>query len=235
MLFKRESNSFEDDPEEYKYLVKLPRKKGIFVVLDTENIKTVDGKDIIEIKAYLIKNGDMDTLQFNNYIYSSISTQNSLKIDDICKIESSAAEPYLSHGNKKNLFFFLRFIKNYLIFSHNAPLDMENINRELKFCGMPEIPLKRFRCTLRIFKEIIFKNEKYYGINDLSLEKCYNCFYAKKNKKISHKAELNSYMASKILIELFEITDPEPIPFNFEKMFEKYLKSHGLKHEQIKN
>ena len=105
MFFDRKSNIFEKEPEEYKYLTEFPPKKGIYVVLDTENIKTRDGKDIMEIKADLIEIGDMDTFHFRIYINSSISTQNTLKIDDKRNIQSSLVENYLSQGNKRKFIY----------------------------------------------------------------------------------------------------------------------------------
>ena len=110
-------------------------------------------------------------------------------------------------GDKQNLINFIKFVGNSLIFAHNAPFDMNAINKELKFWKLNEISFKRFRCTMRIFTEVIGKIDPLYYDKFVNLEKCCEFFKLKCEKNSYHNALFDSFMTARLIDKLYELIE----------------------------
>ena len=130
-------------------------------------------------------------------------------------------------SDKQNLLNFSKWVGNSIIFAHNAPFDMNAINRELFFWGLHEIPIKKYRCSMRIFREIISKTEPLYDEKYTSLEKCCEYFGLKSNEKIFHNALFDSYMTARLVCKLYEKIDSDPELYkDFDYNKQESLEAH---------
>jgi DNA polymerase III epsilon subunit-like protein len=109
--------------------------------------------------------------------------------------------------DKQNLINFLNWVGDSLIFAHNATFDMNALNLELKFWSLKEFPLEQFRCSMRIFKEIIGRIEPYFDDKFICLEKCCRFFELNSNEKCFHNALFDSFMTGRVICKLYEILD----------------------------
>ena len=109
--------------------------------------------------------------------------------------------------DKQNLINFINWVGDSIIFAHNATFDMSALNLELKFWGLNEFPLEKFRCSMRIFKEIIGKIEPYFDDKFICLEKCCRFFELNSNEKCFHNALFDSFMTGRVICKLYEILD----------------------------
>ncbi len=128
----------------------------------------------------------------------------------IHKITNSFYDEYYSdvyESDKQNLLNFSKFLGNSLIFAHNAPFDMGVLNSELKYWGLNEIPTKRYRCSMRIFMDIIGKIDIKYSNTFTSLTNCCEYFKLKSNNKNFHNALFDSFMTSKMICKIYETLD----------------------------
>ena len=128
----------------------------------------------------------------------------------IHKITNTFYDDYykgIYEGDKQNLINFIKFVGNSLIFAHNAPFDMNAINKELKFWKLNEISFKRFRCTMRIFTEVIGKIDPLYYDKFVNLEKCCEFFKLKCEKDSYHNALFDSFMTARLIDKLYELIE----------------------------
>ena len=161
----------------FKHLYKIPPKEGRYIVLDTETTGLDETCQVVELGAHEIINGKLTGNQFHIYIRPRI--QMDKMVINIHKITNLFYDEYFSdvyESDKQNLINFNKFLGNSLIFAHNAPFDMNAINSELRYWGMNEIPLKRFRCSMRIFMEVIGKIDIRYSKKFTSLINCCEFF-----------------------------------------------------------
>lgn len=200
----------EFNPEEtiYKYLYKIPPKSGRYIVLDTETSDLSQQCQMIELGAFEIINGKLTGNQFHIYIRPRI--QMNKEVINIHKISNSFYDDFFSEyyeSDKQNLINFCKFIGNSIIFAHNAPFDINAINNELSFWGLNEIPLKRFRCSMRIFMDVIGKINIKYNNTFTSLINCCEYFKIKSQENNFHNALFDSFMTSKMIIKIYETLD----------------------------
>ena len=73
--------------------------------------------------------------------------------------------------DKQNLVNFIRWVGNSLIFAHNASFDMSAINVELKNRGLNEKTVRRFRCSMKMFKDVVGRIEHSFNDKYICLEK----------------------------------------------------------------
>ena len=192
----------------YKYLYKLPPKGGRYIVLDTETTGLGESSQVVELGAHEIINGKLTGNQFHIYIRPRI--QMDKFVINIHKITNTFYDEYYSdvyESDKQNLINFSKFLGNSLIFAHNAPFDMGMINSELKFWNLNEIPIKRFRCSMRIFKDIIGKIDLRYSDTFTSLTNCCEYFKLKSNENNFHNALFDSFMTSRMICKIYETLD----------------------------
>ena len=211
-MLKSNSQKFGNgiDYEEtiYKYLYKLPPKGGRYIVVDTETTGLEGSAQIVELGAHEIVNGKLTGNQFHIYIRPRI--QMDKYVINIHKITNNFYDEYFSdvyESDKQNLLNFTKFVGNSLIFAHNAPFDMGMINSELKYWNLNEIPIRRFRCSMRIFKDIIGKIDLKYSNTFTSLSNCCEYFKLKSSENNFHNALFDSFMTSRMICKIYETLD----------------------------
>ena len=208
-MFKSNSqNEIDYESTIYKYLYKLPPKGGRYIVLDTETTGLGENAQVVELGAHEIINGKLTGNQFHIYIRPRVQMDQS--VISIHKITNSFYDEYYSdvyESDKQNLLNFSKFLGNSLIFAHNAPFDMGVLNSELKYWGLNEIPTKRYRCSMRIFMDIIGKIDIKYSNTFTSLTNCCEYFKLKSNNKNFHNALFDSFMTSRMICKIYETLD----------------------------
>ena len=208
-MFKSNSqNEIDYESTIYKYLYKLPPKGGRYIVLDTETTGLGDSAQVVELGAHEIINGKLTGNQFHIYIRPRV--QMDKNVISIHKITNSFYDEYYSdvyESDKQNLLNFSKFVGNSLIFAHNAPFDMGVLNTELKYWGLNEIPTKRYRCSMRIFMDIIGKIDIKYSNTFTSLTNCCEYFNLKSSNTNFHNALFDSFMTSRMICKIYETLD----------------------------
>ncbi len=226
----------------YKTYYIIPPKQGRYIVLDTETTGLTNDNQIVELGCHEIINGKLTGGQFHIYIRPRTVMDN--EVIKIHKISNSFYDDYykgLYEGDKQNMINFCKFIGNSIIFAHNAPFDMNAINTELKFWGLNEISAKRFRCTMRIFTEVIGKIDSSYYDKFVNLEKCCEYFNLKSNKNSYHNALFDAFMTARLIDKLYELIDgnqmlKKKIYFG-QKNIDNYLmgKNNNIKNNKLIN
>ena len=224
----------------YKTFYLIPPKQGRYIVLDTETTGLSNGIQIVELGCHEIINGKLTGGQFHIYIRPRTIMDN--EVIRIHKISNSFYDDYykgLYEGDKQNMINFCKFIGNSIIFAHNAPFDMNAINTELKFWGLNEISTKRFRCTMRIFTEVIGKIDHSYYDKFVNLEKCCEYFHLKSNKNSFHNALFDSFMTGRLIDKLYELIEGNNILkkkiYFGQKFIDNYLMGKNNKLINYKN
>ena len=202
---------YSRDEQLYKHLYQIPPKNGRYIVLDTETTGLKKEDHIIEIGACEIKNGNLTGDQFHIYLRPRLVMED--RVVQLHGISNNFYDEFYKDiymDDKQNLLNFSKWVGNSIIFAHNAPFDMNAINRELFYWGLHELPIKKYRCSMRIFREIISKEEPLYDEKYTSLEKCCEYFGIKSNGKIFHNALFDSYMTARLVNKLYQKIDSNP-------------------------
>lgn len=193
-----------------EYLTQIPPKEGRYVVLDTET--TGFGKDahITEFCVHEILNGKITGKNYYNYL-----TSRPIKNNSFSKFRNykNTNENNKNKSDREKLIEFLEFIGNSIIFAHNALFDFRFINKELLFWKLPIIPKIRFRCSMKIFKDIIGKENNLYN-KFCKLKECCNYFNITSNKYEYHTARFDAFMTSKYICKLYQKLENEKLIFN---------------------
>ena len=218
----------------YKTYYLIPPRQGRYIVLDTETTGLNDNSQIVELACHEIINGKLTGVQFHIYIRPRTIMDN--EVIKIHKITNSFYDDYykgIYEGDKQNLINFINFVGNSLIFAHNAPFDMNAINNELKFWKLNEISFKRFRCTMRIFTEVIGKIDSYYYDKFVNLEKCCEFFKLKCEKESYHNALFDSFMTARLIDKLYELIEGNQLLkkkiYIGQKSIDNYLRGNSSK------
>jgi len=202
---------YSKDEIMYKHLYQIPPRIGRYIVLDTETTGLRKEDHIIELGACEILNGNLTGGQFHIFIRPRlIMDANIVKIHGI---ENKFYDNYYKdvyQNDKQNLLNFSKWVNKSIIFAHNAPFDMNIINKELYYWGLNEIPITRYRCSMRIFREIISKYDPLYDEKYTTLEKCCEYFGLKTNYKVFHNALFDSYMTARLIGKMYEKIDSDP-------------------------
>jgi DNA polymerase III epsilon subunit-like protein len=120
-------------------------------------------------------------------------------------------------NDKQNLINFIKWVGNSLIFAHNASFDMSAINVELKNWGINELPAKRFRCSMKMFKDVVGRIEHNYYDKYVCLEKCCEYFGLKANNNCYHNALFDAFMTARLVCKLYELIENDSRFKNFKK------------------
>ena len=241
-MFKSNTqNEIDYESTIYKYLYKLPLKGGRYIVLDTETTGLSENDQIVELGAHEIINGKLTGNQFHIYIRPRV--QMDKNVISIHKITNSFYDEYYSdvyESDKQNLMNFSKFVGNSLIFAHNAPFDMGMINSELKYWGLNEIPTKRYRCSMRIFMDVIGKIDIKYSNTFTSLTNCCEYFKLKSNNTNFHNALFDSFMTSRMICKIYETLDKnvnlrKKLGYNQQAIDGFFVGSKRKKNDIIKN
>ena len=223
------------DEQLYKHLYQIPPKKGRYIVLDTETTGLKKEDHIVELGACEIINGNLTGGQFHIYIRPRLIMEQ--RVVDIHGITNKFYDDYYKdvyQDDKQNLLNFSKWVGNSIIFAHNAPFDMNTLNKELFFWGLHEISTKKYRCSMRIFREIVSKNEPLYDEKYTSLEKCCEYFGLKSNDKVFHNALFDSYMTARLVCKIYEKIDSDPALYKDFDYNQESMDSHFLVYKKHK-
>lgn len=189
-------------PKHNSTLTSLPSIKGRYIVLDTETTGLDPStNNIIEIAAIEIQNGRITGNQFHLFINPRYRISQSAESKH--KMSQSFYTSFYSNvypSEQHSLRMFIKFIHNSLIFAHNAIFDMNFINNELQYRNLPIINKKRFRCTMKLFKQMV---EPYSSKQNYSLEYCCNYFKLNSQRENFHSAIFDAFMTGRLVCALF--------------------------------
>jgi DNA polymerase-3 subunit epsilon len=189
-------------------LTALPIKNGRYIILDTETTGVnPDENNIIELACIEISKGKLTGSQFHCYLRPRHKIDH--KAMSKHKLHPTFYDDYFSdvyQSDKACLENFLKFIGNSIVFAHNATFDIGFINNELRYWKLPIIPKGRFRCTMRLFKNIFgtidHRLKKY-----CSLAKCCEFFNLKAGKENFHSAVFDAFMTARLVCRYYEFIE----------------------------
>lgn len=194
----------------YRALYLIPPKKGRYIVLDTETTGLKKNDHIVELGAHEILDGKLTGGQFHIYIRPRLQMEEIvIRIHQITNNYYNDFYQDIYQDDKQNLINFINWVGDSLIFAHNATFDLNALNLELKYWGLNEFPLEKFRCSMRIFKEIIGRIEPYFDDKFICLEKCCRFFELKSNEKSFHNALFDAFMTGRVICKLYEVLDSD--------------------------
>ena len=197
-----------EDVSFYKHLYRIPPRIGRYIVLDTETTGLNLNDHAVELGAHEIINGKLTGAQFHIYIKPRFKM-----CDEVINIHGITNEFYdefykeIYTNDKQNLLTFIKWIGNSLIFAHNASFDLNALNIELKNWGIQEFPAKRFRCSMKMFKEVVGRIEPNYTDKYVCLEKCCDYFGLKASCNSYHNANFDAFMTARMICKLYEIIE----------------------------
>ena len=206
-------NSFSNEKSNkdeilYKTLYLIPPKKGRYIVLDTETTGLKKNDHVVELGANEIIDGKLTGAQFHIYIKPRLQMEEIvIRIHQITNNYYNDFYQDIYQDDRQNLINFINWVGDSIIFAHNATFDMSALNLELKFWGLNEFPINKFRCSMRIFKEIIGRIEPYFDDKFICLEKCCRFFELNSNEKCFHNALFDSFMTGRVICKLYEVLD----------------------------
>ena len=207
----RSTEKASKDEKLYKELYIIPPKYGRYIVLDTETTGLKKNDHVVELGAHEILDGKLTGGQFHIYIKPRLQMEEIvIRIHQITNDYYKDFYEDIYTNDRQNLINFINWVGDSLIFAHNATFDMNAINFELKYWGLPEFPQSKFRCSMRIFKEIIGRIEPYFDDKFICLEKCCRFFELTSNDKSFHNALFDSFMTGRVISKLYETLDNNP-------------------------
>lgn len=194
-----------------KHLYRIPPRIGRYIVLDTETTGLNLNDHVVELGAHEIINGKLTGAQFHIYIKPRIKMcEEVIKIHGITNSFYDEYYKDIYKSDRENLLNFIKWIGNSLIFAHNASFDLNAINIELKNWGINEFPSKRFRCSMKMFKDVVGRIEPNYYEKYVCLEKCCEYFGLKASNYYFHNALFDAFMTARMICKLYEIIENEP-------------------------
>ena len=219
----RETNSSQiithnEESNISRHFYRIPPRAGRYIVLDTETTGLNLNDHVVELGAHEIINGRLTGSQFHIYIRPRI--QMSEEVINIHGITNEFYDDFykdIYSNDKQNLINFVKWMGNSLIFAHNASFDMSALNVELKNWGINELPAKRFRCTMKMFKDVVGRIEHNFYDKYICLEKCCEYFKLKANNDCYHNALFDAFMTARMVCKLYELIDKDERFRNFKK------------------
>lgn len=195
-----------------------------FIILNIETTKDLLNEEsnqrIFSVNAIEMINMELTGIQFHAYFNDDIKETNQNENENYINItEKNDFLFYLSNyfmerkdNNKKLLKQLLNFIGESMIICHNVLFVMKFINKELKRYNLPEIPINKCICTLRMMRLKNFKNSKAkmkgFQISDLCKEYNINI-----DEKLIHNLAINTLALSicinKMLLQEFDKSQNE--------------------------
>ena len=175
-----------------------------FIILNIEtnlgqNNNTIG--ELLSINAMEIINCELTGIQFHSYFKNENG-----KIKDYINTKNSENNSFFYYllnyfieredYNKKLLQQLLNFIGDSMIICHNALYTIRFINKELKKYNLPEIPINKCICTLRMMrlKNYNNSNDKIKGLEINDLFNYYNISFYRDN--IDNNNELKALALS---------------------------------------
>ena len=232
-----EKNNLEESS--YKYLYQIPPKIGEYIILDVESTGLSKKDHAIEIGGFKIKNLQKTGDQFQFYIKPrTIMKEDAIKIHGMTNDFYDLYFKDIYKNEKQNLIHFLNWVGNSIIFSFNAPFDMEKINNELSLFGLKNIDTKNFRCLMRIFREIVGKIDSLKDEKFLTLNECCEFFGININKRYIHNTLIDSDLSFELMKALYNQLDENKELyecFNYDKQLHNESHYEAYKAQRIIN
>ena len=200
-----------EDASLCKHLYRIPPRMGRYIVLDTETTGLNINDHVVELGAHEIINGKLTGAQFHIYIKPRFKMCE--EVINIHGITNDFYDEYykdIYNNDKQNLLNFIKWLGNSLIFAHNASFDLNALNIELKNWGISEFPAKRFRCSMKMFKEVVGRIEPTYYDKYVCLEKCCDYFGLRASSNCYHNANFDAFMTARMICKLYEIIENDP-------------------------
>lgn len=216
----------------WEHSKQLPDINNRIIVFDTETSGLSHFHDqILELAAVEILNGKISGKQFHIFlkpikpIRKEVTDINHIKTDDF---ENYFEEYFLE---EKNLIqSFLDFIGNdSIIFAHNMTFDFYFLNDELEKLGFQKLPPERFRCSMKVFGEIMKKNFPELKVKKKLID-CCNYFNIKPYSLdgLFHNGLFDTIMTAKLICKLYEFKEGKFKKDDLLKNIKNYQNSNLL-------
>jgi DNA polymerase III epsilon subunit family exonuclease len=216
----------------WEHSKQLPDINNRIIVFDTETSGLSHFHDqILELAAVEILNGKISGKQFHIFlkpikpIRKEVTDINHIKTDDF---ENYFEEYFLE---EKNLIqSFLDFIGNdSIIFAHNMTFDFYFLNDELEKLGFQKLPPERFRCSMKVFGEIMKKNFPELKVKKKLID-CCNYFNIKPYSLdgLFHNGLFDTIMTAKLICKLYEFQEGKFKKDDLLKNIKNYQNSNLL-------
>jgi DNA polymerase III epsilon subunit family exonuclease len=216
----------------WEHSKKLPDINNRIIVFDTETSGLSHfNEQILELAAVEILNGKLSGKQFHIFlkpikpIKKEITDINHIKTDDY---ENYFEEYFLE---EKNLIqSFLDFIGNdSIIFAHNMTFDFYFLNDELEKLGFQKLPPERFRCSMKVFNELMKTNFPELKVKKKLID-CCNYFNIKPYSLdgLFHNGLFDTIMTAKLICKLYEFKEGKFKKDDLLKNIKNYQNSNLL-------
>ena len=214
----------------WEHSKKLPDINNRIIVFDTETSGLSHfNEQILELAAVEILNGKLSGKQFHiflkpiNPIKKEITNINHIKTDDY---ENYFEEYFLE---EKNLIqSFLDFIGNdSILFAHNMTFDFYFLNDELEKLGFQKLPPERFRCSMKVFNELMKTNFPELKVKKKLID-CCNYFNIKPYSLdgLFHNGLFDTIMTAKLICKLYEFNEGKFKKEDLLKNIKNYQKNN---------
>lgn len=199
-------NNFNNNLNISSTAKKLPPINSRQIIIDTETTGLFyQGHHIIELAAVEMKNGFLTGKQFHGYIKPrkriNWAAQKTHKMND------GFYREYIEGTFESDLIIlkeFLDFVGDSIIIAHNASFDAKFLNHELRYWNLPEINEKRFRCSMRIFKNLADRNFFGKEAKGKSLKECCKFFNIKFKDESLHSAIYDAQLAGRLIKNIYD-------------------------------
>jgi DNA polymerase III epsilon subunit-like protein len=84
---------------------------------------------------------------------------------------------------------------------------MNIINNELNYWKLQNLSIKRFRCTMRIFYNVVSKIDLKYSLSFTNLGKCCEYFNIKSEENNFHNALFDAFMTARMICQIYDLLD----------------------------
>ena len=216
----------------WEHSKQLPDINNRIIVFDTETSGLSHfNEQILELAAVEILNGKLSGKQFHIFlkpikpIKKEITDINHIKTDDY---ENYFEEYFLE---EKNLIqSFLDFIGNdSIIFAHNMTFDFYFLNDELEKLGFQKLPPERFRCSMKVFNELMKTNFPELKVKKKLID-CCNYFNIKPYSLdgLFHNGLFDTIMTAKLICKLYEFKEGKFKKDDLLKNIKNYQNSNLL-------
>lgn len=196
----------------YPSLALIPNRNARYVVLDTETTGLFcEDNHIIEVGAVEIINGYLTGNQFHAYLRPrkkiEPKAEEKHRMNDVFYEKNYEGSYESEKIVMENL---LAFVRDSLIFAHNAQFDLQFINKELSHWNMKQMPEENFRCSMRIFKNL-FENNIFQKIfKGSSLSSCCEFFNIRFDNKSLHCALYDATLTAKLINTIYDFLEKNP-------------------------
>ena len=219
----------------WEHSKQLPDINNRIIVFDTETSGLSHfHEQILELAAVEILNGKISGKQFHIFLKPIKPIKK--EVTDINHIQTDDYQNYFEEYflEEKNLIqSFLDFIGNdSILFAHNMTFDFYFLNDELEKLGFQKLPPERFRCSMRVFNEIIKTNFPELKVKKKLID-CCNYFNIKPYSLdgLFHNGLFDTIMTAKLICKLYEFNEGK---FKKEELL-KNIKNYQKNNLQVED